>query len=240
VLTGDGLQVYTGALPDSASYGDERFTLACVRGERLTAERLLVATGRRVDLARFGAGVLEVDDTEPALPVDARMRVRSPVVSGPGVWAVGDVTGHGAFTHVAMYQADVAVRAILGRGGPQAEYHAVPRVTFTDPEIGAVGLTEAQARERGLDVRVGWADLGQSPRGLIHGPGGEGFVKLVADAAAGVLVGGTVAAPAGGEVLGLLSVAVRSRVPVAELARTIWAYPTFHRAVGTALQELTP
>ncbi|WP_377270882.1 dihydrolipoyl dehydrogenase family protein [Peterkaempfera sp. SMS 1(5)a] len=238
ILTGDGLEVYTGNAPASVSYDGGRFALECVRGDRLTAERLLVAAGRRVDLARFGAGVLEVDDTADALPVDARMRVRTPLAGGPGVWAVGDVTGHGAFTHLAIYQADVAVRAILGEGGPQAEYHAVPRVTFTDPEIGAVGLTEAQARQRGLQVRIGRTDLSRSVRGYIHGPGGEGFVKLVADAGSGVLVGGTVAAPCGGEVLGALTVAVRARVPIAELSRTIWAYPTFHRALGEALREL--
>ncbi|MGA5701365.1 dihydrolipoyl dehydrogenase family protein [Peterkaempfera bronchialis] len=238
-LTSDGVEVYTGAEPASVSYDGGRFTVECARGERLTAERLLVAAGRRVDLTRLGAGVLEVDDTAPALPVDARMRVPGQDPGGPGVWAVGDVTGHGAFTHMAMYQADVAVRAILGRGGPQAEYHAVPRVTFTDPEIGAVGLTEAEARQRGIAVRIGRADLAATARGFIHGPGGDGFVKLVADADAGVLVGGTVAGPYGGEVLGVLSVAVRARLPVAELAQTIWAYPTFHRAIGDALRELT-
>ena len=70
-------------------------------------------------------------------------------VAGEKLWAVGDVTGHGAFSHVATYQASIAVRDILGQEGPTAEYDAVPRVTFTDPEIGAVGLTEAQARDRG-------------------------------------------------------------------------------------------
>ena len=65
---------------------------------------------------------------------------------GPGVWAVGDVTGKGAFTHVAVYQARLCVADILGSPLPEADYRAVPRVTFTDPEIGSVGLTEAQAR----------------------------------------------------------------------------------------------
>ena len=238
VLTGDGLEIHTGTAATSVSYAGGRFTVECARGERLSAERLLVATGRRVDLARIGAGVLGVDDTARVLPVDARMRVSVPDASGPGVWAVGDVTGRGAFTHVAMYQADVAVEAILRRGGRPAEYHAVPRVTFTDPEVGAVGLTEAQARQQGLAVRIGRADLVNTARGLIHRVGNEGLVKLVVDADAGVLVGGTVVGPTGGEMLGALSVAVRARVPVAELATTIWAYPTFHRAIGDALRDL--
>ncbi|MFJ6214416.1 dihydrolipoyl dehydrogenase family protein [Streptomyces sp. NPDC092296] len=237
VLSDDGVEVHTGADLESVSYADGRFTVRCARGERLAAQRLLVATGRWVDLARFGAGVLEVDEGAAALPVDARMRVRTP--GGPGVWAVGDVTGHGAFTHVAVYQADVAVRAILGRGGPQAEYHAVPRVTFTDPEIGAVGLTEARARERGLPVRIGRADLAASARGFVHGPGNDGFVKLVVDADSGVLVGATAVGPTGGETLGVLTLAVQARIPVTELARTVWAYPTFHRAIADALAALS-
>jgi pyruvate/2-oxoglutarate dehydrogenase complex dihydrolipoamide dehydrogenase (E3) component len=71
-----------------------------------------------------------------------------------GVWAIGDVTGKGAFTHVAMYQAGIAVADILGQDGPGADYRALPRVTFTDPEVGSVGLTEAQAREQGLTART--------------------------------------------------------------------------------------
>ena len=111
---------------------------------------------------------------------------------------------------------------------------AVPRVTFTDPEVGAVGLTEAQARESGLDVRVSSADLATSARGWIARA--SGVVKLVAHE--DVLVGGTVVGPSGGEVMSALAVAVAARYPVADLKRQIWAYPTFHRAIGDALRDL--
>ncbi|QMU72681.1 NAD(P)/FAD-dependent oxidoreductase [Streptacidiphilus sp. P02-A3a] len=232
VLTTEGVSVHTGTEAASVAWSGDRFTVTGRRGERLGAQRLLVAAGRRVELDRLGVSVLGVPLDARALPVDERMRVPG----APGVWAVGDATGKGAFTHMAMYQADIAVRAILGQGGRAAEYHAVPRVTFTDPEIGAVGLTEAQARDRGLAVRTGWTDLAASSRGFVHGRGSEGFVKLVA--ADGHLVGATAAGPSGGEVLGLLTLAVQTRTPLADLAATIWAYPTFHRAVGAALQPL--
>jgi pyruvate/2-oxoglutarate dehydrogenase complex dihydrolipoamide dehydrogenase (E3) component len=156
--------------------------------------------------------------------------------AGDGLWAVGDVTGRGAFTHMAMYQADIAVRDILGQGGPAADYRALPRVTFTDPEIGAVGLTEAQAREQGIAVRTACTDLTASARGWIHKAGNEGFIKLVADGE--VLVGATSAGPVGGEVLGALAVAVHGRVPVDTLRSMMYAYPTFHRAIEAALKEL--
>jgi pyruvate/2-oxoglutarate dehydrogenase complex dihydrolipoamide dehydrogenase (E3) component len=232
VLATEGLGIHTGAELVSVGYDGRRFNTVCRRGERLSAERLLVSAGRRVDLERLGASVLGVPADARALPVDERMRV----LGAPGVWAVGDVTGKGAFTHMSMYQADVAVRGILGQGGRAAEYHAVPRVTFTDPEIGAVGLTEAQARAQGLAVRTSVTDLAASARGFVHGSGNDGFIKLVA--AGGVLVGATSAGPTGGEILGLLTLAVQARLPLAELAATIWAYPTFHRAVGEALKGL--
>jgi pyruvate/2-oxoglutarate dehydrogenase complex dihydrolipoamide dehydrogenase (E3) component len=158
--------------------------------------------------------------------------------AGEKVWAVGDVTGNGVFTHMAMYEADIAVRDILGEGGPAADYRARPRVTFIDPEIGAVGLTEAEARAAGIDVRVGYVPLTATTRGFIHGPGNEGFIKLIADHDRGVLVGGTTAGPAGGEMIGALSVAVHAEVPVSTLLSTIWSYPTFHRGFGEALKAL--
>ncbi|MHA6760531.1 dihydrolipoyl dehydrogenase family protein [Streptacidiphilus sp. PAMC 29251] len=232
VLTTEGIEIHTGVEAVSVSHQGGRFTVVCRRGERLGAERLLVASGRRVDLERLGASALGVPADARALPVDERMRV----LGAPGVWAVGDVTGKGAFTHMAMYQADVAARGILGQGGRAAQYHAVPRVTFTDPEIGAVGRTEAQARADGPGVRTSVVDLAASSRGFVHGAGNDGFVKLVA--AGGVLVGATAAGPSGGEVLGLLTLAVQARMPLEELRATIWAYPTFHRAVGDALKDL--
>ena len=160
--------------------------------------------------------------------------------AAPGVWALGDITGKGAFTHMSMYQASIVIDDILGRDGPCAEYHAVPRVTFTDPEVGAVGLTEAQAREQGLRVRVSTTQVPTSARGWIHKAGNDGFIKLVEDADRGVLAGATSAGPWGGEVLGALAVAVHAAVPVQRLREMIYAYPTFHRAIETALDGLPP
>jgi pyruvate/2-oxoglutarate dehydrogenase complex dihydrolipoamide dehydrogenase (E3) component len=131
------------------------------------------------------------------------------------------------------------VRDILGQPGPPADYRALPRVTFTDPEIGAVGLTEAQARVRGLNVQVGTAQIPSSARGWLHKAGNDGFIKLVADLDRGVLVGATSAGPTGGEVLAALAVAVHGQVPVEQLRHMIYAYPTFHRAIEDALRNLS-
>jgi pyruvate/2-oxoglutarate dehydrogenase complex dihydrolipoamide dehydrogenase (E3) component len=227
-----GVTVHAGATATRVSYGGDRFALTLDSGTELSAEALLVATGRRADLAALGVDTVGLDPAAKAIAVDVRMRVCD------RLWAVGDVTGRGAFTHVAMYQAGIAVRDILGQDGPPADYRALPRVTFTDPEIGAVGLTEAQARDRGLAVGTGVARIPSSARGWIHKAGNDGFIKLVADTDRGVLVGATSAGPAGGEVLAALAVAVHGEVPVDRLRHMIYAYPTFYRAIEDALRHL--
>ncbi len=228
----DGIEVRTGTTVQAVRHDGTAFTLALSDGTEVTGDALLVATKRRTDLPGIGAGVLGVDESAHVIPTDDHLRV------APGVWAIGDITGHGAFTHMSMYQANIVVHDILGEEVSPAEYHAVPRVTFTDPEIGSVGLTEAQARERGLDVRTSCYPVPKSTRGWIHQAGNDGFIKLVADAGPGVLVGASSAGPAGGEVLSMLTLAVHARVPVRRLREMIYAYPTFHRTIESALAEL--
>jgi pyruvate/2-oxoglutarate dehydrogenase complex dihydrolipoamide dehydrogenase (E3) component len=236
-LRDDGIDVRVGVRAERVE-GDGPGGAAVLHlddGSTVTADRVLVATGRRVDVHAVGLdalGLPGLDENARAVPVDEWCRVT------PGVWAVGDVTGKGAFTHVSMYQADVVVRDVLGQGGPPATYDAVPRVTFTDPEVGAVGLTESAARERYERVRVGTTQVSSSARGWIHGPGNAGFITVVEDVGRGVLVGATSAGPAGGEVLGLLALAVHAQVPVTTLESMIYAYPTFHRGIQDALRDL--
>ncbi|WP_086827523.1 NAD(P)/FAD-dependent oxidoreductase [Allokutzneria sp. NRRL B-24872] len=232
VLEAEGLTVRVGARATGVSHDGTTFTVD-LGGGTVTAEKLLVATGRRTELAKLGVGAIGVDEKARLLEVDERLRVTE------GVWAVGDITGKGAFTHTSMYQADIVIADVLGRDGPPADYRAMPRVTFTEPEVGAVGLTEAQARERGLSVRTGSTDLASSSRGWIHAVGNEGLIKLVEDADRGVLVGATAVGPAGGEILGALAVAVHGEVPVSRLTSMIYAYPTFHRAISSALADLS-
>ncbi|MEV6106616.1 NAD(P)/FAD-dependent oxidoreductase [Streptomyces sp. NPDC051940] len=233
VLEREGLHVRTGARVSGVAHDDGGFHLTLEGQESpLTAERLLVATGRRPALADLGLETVGLDPQARFLPTDGQLLV------APGLWAVGDVTGKGAFTHMAMYQAAIAIRAILGEPGPDADYRAVPRVTFADPEVGSVGLTEQAARDAGLTVRTGTGQVPSSTRGWIHKAGNEGFIKLVEDAGRGVLVGATSVGPVGGEVLYGLAVAVSAEVPVDHLRHMIHAYPTFHRGVEDALAAL--
>jgi pyruvate/2-oxoglutarate dehydrogenase complex dihydrolipoamide dehydrogenase (E3) component len=233
ILEREGVSVRTSATVTRVREDGATIAVELEGGPRAAGERLLVATGRKADVRALGVDSIGVDPAARWLPVDDHLRV------APGVWAVGDITGKGAFTHVAMYQAGIVVDDVLGRDVAPADYKALPRVTFTDPEVGAVGLSEAEARERGLDVRVGVAKVPSTARGWIHKAGNAGFIKLVEDARRGVLVGATSAGPAGGEVLGLLALAVHAEVPTAQLRRMIFAYPTFHRGVEDALRHLS-
>jgi pyruvate/2-oxoglutarate dehydrogenase complex dihydrolipoamide dehydrogenase (E3) component len=231
VFTAEGIKVCVNAPAEGVSHHGDHFTVHLGQAA-LRAERLLVATGRRVNLSALGVGAVGLDEHARFVTVDERMR------AADGVWALGDVTGRGQFTHMSMYQADIVVRDILGTGGASADYTAVPRVTFTDPEIGSVGMTESQARQAGLNVRAACTQIPYSARGWIHKAGNEGFIKVIFDTEQGVLLGATSAGPTGGEVLSALQVAIRARVPVVTLRNMPYAYPTFYRAIEEALKAL--
>jgi pyruvate/2-oxoglutarate dehydrogenase complex dihydrolipoamide dehydrogenase (E3) component len=232
IFTREGITVCTDAPPERVGFRDGHFSVY-LGDAVLTAAQLLVATGRRSDLAGLGVAAIGLDPSAGVIATDGWMR------AAEGVWAIGDVTGKGAFTHMSMYQADIVVRDILGQGGQAADYRAVPRVMFTDPEVGSVGLTSAAAREAGLRVRTGLAPVPYSARGWIHKAGNDGFIKVVEDADRSVLVGATSAGPWGGEVLSALQVAIRAEVPLATLRNMPYAYPTFYRAIEDALRGLS-
>ncbi len=226
-FTEQGIDVYARASIQRVEHAGDTFTV--VLGDReLTAQRLLVAAGRSNNLADIGLENVGLDPAARVLEPDERMRVAE------GVWAVGDITGKGAFTHVSMYQADVAVRDLLGQDGPWADYRAVARVTFTAPEVGSVGLSEAAARAQGIDVATATGDLGT--RGWIARE--PGLIKLVADRSRGILVGASAVGPSGGEVLSMLTTAVHAEIPIATLAEMHFAYPTFFRSAQPVLRSL--
>jgi pyruvate/2-oxoglutarate dehydrogenase complex dihydrolipoamide dehydrogenase (E3) component len=232
VLRAEGIELWLGLRATRVDRVDGHVILSLDNGTTVRAAELLVSVGRRARVGEIGLDSVGLDPAAKAIAVDEWMRAND------GVWAVGDVTGVGPFTHMAMYQAGIAIADILGKRDQPADYRGLSRVTFTDPEVGSVGMTERAAREVGLPVRVGVSQVSSSARGWIHGPGNEGFIKLVEDTDAGVLVGATSCGPWGGEVLSMLTLAVHARVPVATLRTMIYAYPTFHRGVLDALNDL--
>ncbi len=149
------------------SYDDGHFTVA-LDDQELTVDKLLVAAGRTPNLDDVGLETVGLDPSARSIETDERMS------AGDGLWAIGDIVGHGAFTHMSMYQSAIAVASILGKDGPTADYRAVPHVTFTDPEVGGVGLTEKQARDAGAQrPRRHDGPLGQHPRLDRQGEGAD-------------------------------------------------------------------
>lgn len=236
-LEADGITFHFGdpcvGVAPAASGGTRAAAAVEVRlksGAVVTADRLLVATGRRPNaeawrdarLPQTERGWLKVD---PAT-----------LEAQPGVYGAGDVTGLGGFTHLAWYHGQVVARRLRGIDA-RADHAAVPRVTYTDPEVASVGLSEAAARARGLDVVVASADPAQSARGFIHDFHG-GMLKLVGDRGRGVLVGATLVTPRAGEVIGELVLAIRSGIPLSLLADVIHPFPAFNRVLGESLGRL--
>jgi len=216
----EGIEVQTGARLDA---------LAPEPGTQV-----LLATGRRpnldgFDLAAAGAAATERGwlKTDPAT-----------LAAGPGVWAGGDITGIFGFTHVADYHGHVIGRRLRG-GAAVANHSAIPRVTFTDPEIASAGLTEAQARQQqGVQVAVAQTDVAETSRGYIH-DAHFGFLKLIADRRAGRLLGATIVSPRAGEMIGELALAIRAGIPLEVLADTVHGFPTFSRPLQWLLGELS-
>ena len=199
-------------------------------GAAVTADRLLIATGRRANVEAWRAAGLALTE-RGWLRVDP-----STLEARPGVFGAGDVTGFGGFTHLAHYHGQVIARRLRGMDAT-ADHTAVPRVTYTDPEIASVGLSETAARARGIDVVVAHADPAEAARGYIHDFQG-GAVKLVADRARGVLVGATLVTPRAGEIVGELVLAIKLHTPLKALADVIHPYPAFNRVLGAAIEEL--
>ena len=228
-LEGDGIHLRTGARVEAAANREGQIELTLEGGADISADRVLVATGRAVDLSKLGLAEAGIDAAARFVEVDDRMR------AGDGIWAMGDVTGKAMFTHTAFHQSAVVAADILELDPPPIDYESLPRVIFTDPEVGAVGLSEMQARERGQDVAVAVKNVPSTFRGWLHDTDSQGLIKLVIDTENGTLAGATVVAPNGGEVLGLLSLAVHQKTPVDVLRNMTYAFPTFHGGIGEAL-----
>jgi pyruvate/2-oxoglutarate dehydrogenase complex dihydrolipoamide dehydrogenase (E3) component len=193
-------------------------------GEAISADRILVATGRRANVEGLGLESLGVTISKRGVEVDERLR------AAENVWAAGDATGIAMFTHVGKYQARLAAADMAGRE-VRADYRAIPAVTFTDPQVASVGDTSGEGAvvgERGSVARLSTYERPKRP----------GFLKVFADAERRVLVGAVAVGPEAGEWLGQLTLAIRAEVPVDVLLDTIQPYPTFSEAVQFAVRDL--
>ena len=213
-----------GAATTAARREGDEFVLELEDGRELRGDKLLVATGRRPRVADIGLETVGITPDPHGVPVDARMS------AGERLWAIGDVVGIFALTHVGKYQGEVVAANILGEPR-QANYDAVPRVTYTDPQAGAVGATEA--RFSGT-ARV--AEVAKTATYTHAYAESNGFLTLLGDGER--LTGAYALGPEAGEWLQQATLAIRARVPLDVLRDTIQPFPTFSEIYVEALKAL--
>ena len=224
-LEAEGVELKLGAKATSAQQHGEGYALAFEDGSELRGDELMVATGRRPRTEDLGLDSVEVHlDEGGGIKVDERLR------AGEGIWAIGDVNGIMPFTHVGKYQARIAADDVLGKDHPRADYRAVPRVVFTDPQVAAVGEPRGE--------REGSVSLGSLARtsAYVRDPEHPGFMTLFAEG--DVLTGAVAVGPEAGEWLQQATLAIRAEIPIAVLRDTIQPFPTFSEAFVSALAEL--
>ncbi len=223
-LRRDGIELKLGMHAASARRDDDEFVLGFDGGIELRGDKLLVATGRRPRVAGIGLETVGVEPDPRGIPVDEYLR------AGERLWAIGDVTGIWPLTHVGEYEGDVVAANIAGEAHP-ANYEAVPRVTYTDPQAAAVGALEAPYSATALVSEV--------PKTATYTHAyadSNGFLTLLSDGER--LTGGYALGPEAGEWLQQATVAIRARVPLEVLADTIQPFPSFCGIYDTAFMTL--
>ncbi|MGE0499619.1 MAG: mercury(II) reductase [Rhizobiaceae bacterium] len=224
-LADEGIRIASGIAYESVRKSDDgRVALTVTRegrSEILTAERILVATGRSPNTETLGLGEADVVLTSSgAVLVDDHMRT-----SKAGVYAAGDVTGKDQFVYMAAYGAKIAAKNALNSNSLRYDNAAMPAVVFSDPQVASVGMTEAQARAAGYAARTSVLSLDNVPRALAARDT-RGLIKLVADGATRKLLGAHILAPEGADSIQTAALAIRCGLTIDDLSETIFPYLT--------------
>lgn len=222
-LADDGVRVLVGAEVSRVERAGEGVRATLADGSTLAARHLLVATGRAPNTDDLGLDTVGLTPGEE-IHVDDRLRA----VEAEGTWlhAVGDVNGRNLLTHMGKYQARAAADVILGKdAAASSDATAAPRIVFCDPQVGAVGATEASAREDGIDAGVATVEGGVAATGLV-GEGARHDARLIVDRSRGVAIGATFVGPHASELVHAATVAVVSEVPLEMLWHAVPAFPT--------------
>jgi len=223
-LAAEGIELHFGQHASAARRDGADYVLEFPDGSQLRGDRLLVATGRRPRVEELGLETVGIEPGKRGIEVDARMS------AGDGVWAIGDVTGIWPLTYVGKYQGRIAASNILGNRA-EANYDAVPRVVFTDPQAASVGEAEGA-----LTATVPVSEVARAAtysRAYAERPG---FLTLVSDGE--VLTGAYALGPEAGEWLQQATLAIRARVPLDVMRDTIQPFPTFSEIFVAGLAEL--
>jgi mercuric reductase len=229
-LEEDGIEIVT----DTSVERFEGRTATLADGRMVDAERVLLASGRAPNVEELGLDRIGVRADTSGIEVNDRMRT-----SVSGIWAAGDVTGQHQFTPIAQYQARIAVLDMFAPNGNAADYSVLPTAIFTDPELGAVGLTEDEARERGHDVATATQLLTNVTRSQYVAER-HGLYKLVYDRGSRRLLGLHVVSRGASDIVQGFAFALRARSTVDDLAQMHHVYPSWGEGVKGAAEQATP
>lgn len=240
-LRAEGVEIHTGARVKKVARDGGRVVVHVEDGSlsgEIRAESVLVATGRRPNTRDLGLEAARVEvDEKGFIRVDEYMRT-----SSPAIFAAGDVTGGPGYVYVAAYGGGIAAQAALaGLSGEEAipaDLSVTPRVTFTDPQVAAVGLTEREARAAGLNPKVTSLPVRHLPRAVVSHRR-QGVIKLMADPATDRLLGAHIVAPNAGDVIGEAVLAVRFGLRVQEVVSILHPYLTWGEGIKLAGQTFT-
>ncbi|MFZ5624227.1 MAG: mercury(II) reductase, partial [Gemmatimonadota bacterium] len=240
-LTAEGMEIQTGVRVTGAKRMADGVALTVERGSlrgEVQAERVLVATGRRPNTADLGLEAAGVrTDPRGFIPTDEFMRT-----SHPAVYAAGDVTGGPGFVYVAALQGGIAAQAALadqtGEAPIPIDLTATPRVTFTDPQVAAVGRTEAETRAAGYDPKVTTLPVAALSRAAVSYQR-AGLIKLVADTASDRLLGAHLVSANAGDVIGEAALALKFTLTAQNLVSTLHPYLTWGEGLKLAAQTFT-
>ena len=233
-LEEEDIGVRVGRRAEKARKEGEDAVITLDDGEEIRTDVLIMTAGRTPRVEGIGLDSIGIEEINGGLAVDDRCRVEGT----SGLWAVGDVTGVLLFTHVAQYQGRIVAANILG-GDRRADYHGVPRVVFSDPEVAATGLTEEGARDRGMNVASINLDLSLAiARPVTYEREPRGNLGLVVDRDERVIVGAWAVAPQAGEWIHQACLAVKARIPVDTMLDSVFQFPTFSQGYLEALEKL--
>jgi dihydrolipoamide dehydrogenase len=233
-LEEEDIGVRAGRRAEKARKEGEDAVITLDDGEEIRTDVLIMTAGRTPRVEGIGLDSIGIEEINGGLAVDDRCRVEGT----SGLWAVGDVTGVLLFTHVAQYQGRIVAANILG-GDRRADYHGVPRVVFSDPEVAATGLTEEGARDRGMNVASINLDLSLAiARPVTYEREPRGNLGLVVDRDERVIVGAWAVAPQAGEWIHQACLAVKARIPVDTMLDSVFQFPTFSQGYLEALEKL--
>ena len=231
VLGETGVRAITGVGVTRASRSGSQAELQLADGAVVTADRLLVATGRRPRVSGLGLEALGIEPQNGALATEPSGRI----AGQRNVFAAGDVTGRFPFTHTANYAGRVIAANILG-GKATMRFEAVPRGVFIDPPVAGVGLSTKQALDEGRSVHRAVLDVGETARAWLEGE--SGVLVMVADAEKECLVGASALGPRADEWIAQVTLAIRAEVPLATLVDTIQPFPAVSEALFPAYEDL--